>query len=83
MAHSDHGIVKNENGEEQAKDRQRAQAVHTTDPEKSVSREATGNPKSDESAGRDQKGSALTCRPTSIGPEPVRPRRSRTHCSSA
>jgi hypothetical protein len=58
MAHSDHGIVKNENGEEQPKDKRRAQAVHATDPEKSVSREATGNPKSDESTGRDQKGSA-------------------------
>jgi hypothetical protein len=58
MAHSDHGIVKNQNGEEQPKDKQRAQAVHPTDPEKSVSREATGNPKSDDSARRNQKGRA-------------------------
>jgi hypothetical protein len=41
MAHSDQGIVKNKNGEEQPKDKQRAQTVHTTDPDKSVSTEAS------------------------------------------
>jgi hypothetical protein len=43
MAHSDQGIVKNK-GEEQPKDKQRAQTVHTTDPNKSVSHEATRDP---------------------------------------
>jgi hypothetical protein len=41
MAHSDQGIVKNKKAEEQPKDKQRAQTVHATDPDKSVSREAT------------------------------------------
>ena len=41
MAHSDQGIVKNKKGEEQPKDKQRAQTVHSNDPEKSVSHEAT------------------------------------------
>jgi hypothetical protein len=41
MGHSDQGIVKNKKGEEQPKDKQRAQTVHATDPDKSVSREAT------------------------------------------
>jgi len=44
MAHSDQGIVKNEKAEEQPKDKQRAQTVHTADPDKSVSREATRDP---------------------------------------
>ena len=41
MAHPDQGIVKNKKAEEQPKDKQRAQTVHATDPDKSVSREAT------------------------------------------
>jgi hypothetical protein len=45
MAHSDQGIVKNDKAEEQPKDKRRAQAAHKTDPDKSVSREATRNPK--------------------------------------
>ncbi|HEY3680849.1 MAG TPA: hypothetical protein VGL45_19200 [Bradyrhizobium sp.] len=49
MANSDHGIVKDKKGEEQPKDKQRAQAVHSTGPDKSVSREATRNPDADES----------------------------------
>jgi hypothetical protein len=48
MAHSDHGIVKNEKAEEQPKDKQRAQAVHASDPDKSVSREATRDPGPDD-----------------------------------
>ena len=45
MAHSDQGIVKNRKAEEQPKDKQRAETVHVTDPDKSVSREATRDPK--------------------------------------
>jgi hypothetical protein len=45
MAHSDQGIVKNKKAEEQPRDKERAQAVHSTDPDKSVSREATRDPK--------------------------------------
>jgi len=39
--HSDHGIVRNEKGEEQPKDKQRAQTAHKTDTKNSVSREQT------------------------------------------
>jgi hypothetical protein len=39
--HSDHGIVRNEKGEEQPKDKQRAQAAHKTDVKDSVSKDAT------------------------------------------
>jgi hypothetical protein len=39
--HSDHGIVRNEKGEEQPKDKQRAQAAHKTDAKDAVSRDAT------------------------------------------
>ena len=42
MAHSDHGIVKDQNASEQPKDKKRAQFVHKTDANNSVSREATG-----------------------------------------
>ncbi|HEY3794563.1 MAG TPA: hypothetical protein VGM09_30310 [Bradyrhizobium sp.] len=48
MAHSDQGIVKNEKAEEQPKDKHRAQTVHRTNPDKSVSREATRDSKADE-----------------------------------
>jgi hypothetical protein len=44
MKHSDQGIARNR-GEEQPKDKKRAQTVHQTDPDKSVSREATRDPK--------------------------------------
>ena len=40
MAHSDHGIVKHK-GEEQPKDKRRAQTVHHSDPKRSTTREAT------------------------------------------
>ena len=49
MAHSDQGIVKNKKAEEQPKEKQRAQAVHATDPDKSVSREATRDDKAGDS----------------------------------
>jgi hypothetical protein len=50
MAHSDHGIVRDKRAEEQPRDKQRAQSVHKTDPQKadpkgSPSREATRDPK--------------------------------------
>ena len=48
MAHSDQGIVRNK-AEEQPKDKDRAQTVHRTDPDKSVSHEATRDPKTDDS----------------------------------
>jgi hypothetical protein len=37
--HSDHGIVRNEKGEEQPKDRQRAQTAHKTHVKDSVSKD--------------------------------------------
>jgi hypothetical protein len=39
------GVVKDEKGQEQPADKQRAQTVHKTDPKHSVSREATRDPK--------------------------------------
>ena len=45
MKHSDQGIVKNKKSEEQPPDKQRAQTVHQAEPRKSVSREATRDPK--------------------------------------
>ena len=45
MAHSGQGIVRNEKGEEQPTDKQRAQTVHETEPKHSVSKEATRDPK--------------------------------------
>jgi hypothetical protein len=45
MQHSNHGIVKNNNGEEQPADKRRAQTVHQAEPRKSTSREATRDPR--------------------------------------
>ena len=45
MAHSNHGIAKDDKGQEQPVDKQRAQTAHTTNPGKSGSREATRDPK--------------------------------------
>ena len=45
MSRSDQGIVNDQRGEEQPADKERAQAVHKTDPQKSVSREATRDPR--------------------------------------
>ena len=49
MAHSDQGIVRNKKAEDQPKDKQRAQTVHTTDPDESVSHEATRDSKPNDS----------------------------------
>jgi hypothetical protein len=45
MAHSNHGIAGDRQAQDQPTDEARAQAVHKSDPKKSVSREATRNPK--------------------------------------
>ena len=46
MARSGQGIVKDDKGQEQPADKQRAQTVHkSTQPKRSVSREATRDPK--------------------------------------
>ena len=45
MSASDQGIVRNQRGEEQPADKDRAQTTHKSDPKKSVSREATRDPK--------------------------------------
>ena len=45
MAHSDQGIVRDKRGEEQPRDKERAQSVHKTEPKGSPSREATRDPK--------------------------------------
>lgn len=45
MAHSDQGIVRGR-GEEQPRDKARAQLVHKVDPAHSVSGEAAPNPRS-------------------------------------
>jgi len=42
---SSQGIVKDQKGQEQPADKDRAQTVHKGDPKKSVSREATRDPK--------------------------------------
>lgn len=45
MSQSGHGIVKDEKGQEQPADKDRAQTAQKSDPGKSVSREATRDPK--------------------------------------
>jgi hypothetical protein len=45
MKHSDQGIVKDNRGEEQPADKDRAQTAQKSEPGKSVSREATRDPK--------------------------------------
>ena len=45
MAHSNHGMVKDEKGEVQPTDKARAQTAHKTDPRKSATREATRDPR--------------------------------------
>jgi hypothetical protein len=42
---SSQGIVKDRRGQEQPADKDRAQTVHKSEPKKSVSREATRDPK--------------------------------------
>ncbi|MCA6109205.1 hypothetical protein [Bradyrhizobium cenepequi] len=45
MTRSSQGIVRDKKGEEQPADKGRAQTVHKTDPKRSVSKEATRDPK--------------------------------------
>ena len=45
MAQSNHGMVKDDKGQEQPADKARAQAAHKTDPRKSATREATRDPR--------------------------------------
>jgi hypothetical protein len=45
MAHSNHGIARDQQGQEQPTDKARAQKVHKSDPKNSSSREATRDPK--------------------------------------
>jgi hypothetical protein len=45
MSRSDQGIVRNQRGEDQPADKDRAQTAHKTDAKQSVSREATRDPK--------------------------------------
>ena len=46
MTHSNHGIVRHR-AEDQPADKERVRTVHKADPEKSVSREATRDPRLD------------------------------------
>ncbi|PDT69352.1 hypothetical protein [Bradyrhizobium sp. C9] len=45
MAHSNQGIVKDEKGQEQPADKERARTAHKTDTRKPPAREATRDPK--------------------------------------
>jgi hypothetical protein len=45
MSPADQGIVRDQRGEDQPADKDRAQTAHKTDPKTSVSREATRDPK--------------------------------------
>jgi hypothetical protein len=45
MTHSNHGIVRDERGEEQPRDKRRAQTVHKSGSKGSPSKEATRDPK--------------------------------------
>ncbi|MDE5443017.1 hypothetical protein GWG65_16450 [Bradyrhizobium sp. CSA207] len=45
MVHSDQGIVRDKRGEQQLRDKQRAQSVHKSGPKGLPSREATRDPK--------------------------------------
>jgi hypothetical protein len=46
MGNSDQGIVKDDKAQEQPKDKRRAQTVHESEPDKSVSHENTRDPAS-------------------------------------
>ena len=48
MNHSNQGIARDAKAEEQPADKKRAQTVHKADPQRSVSREATRDPKLDD-----------------------------------
>jgi hypothetical protein len=45
MAQSNHGMVRDEKGQEQPADKSRAQSAQKSDPRKSATREATRDPK--------------------------------------
>ncbi|MBV8924161.1 MAG: hypothetical protein JOZ74_02205 [Bradyrhizobium sp.] len=45
MAHSNQGMARDRQAQEQPTDKARAQAAHKSDPKKSASREATRDPK--------------------------------------
>jgi hypothetical protein len=45
MAHSNHGIARDRQAQDQPADKARAQAVHKSDPKQSNSHEATRDPK--------------------------------------
>jgi len=45
MAQSNHGMVRDDKGQEQPTDKSRAQSAHKSDPGKSATREATRDPK--------------------------------------
>jgi len=45
MPHSNHGIVKDNKGQEQPVDKERAQSAQKTEPRKPPTREATRDPK--------------------------------------
>ena len=44
MANSRHGIIRDEKGQEQPADKRRARTAHKSEPENSVSKEATRDP---------------------------------------
>lgn len=52
MGHSDHGIGKDKMAQDQPIDKGRAQKADHTEPEKSVSHEATRKPESDDRKSR-------------------------------
>jgi len=52
VTHSDHGIVRDKRGEDQPADKERAQTAHQTPPNNSVTREATRDPKHDNTSPR-------------------------------
>ncbi len=45
MTHSNHGIARDRQAQEQPTDKERARKVHKSDPKNSASREATRDPK--------------------------------------
>ena len=53
LGKADQGIVKDQKGEEQPKDKERAQTVHGTDADKSVSKEQTRDTKARKGAALD------------------------------
>jgi len=55
MAHSDHGIVRDQRGEEQPRDKQRAQSANHTDAQKTDSQKAASNGSPSREATRDPK----------------------------